>query len=117
MRLWATKFKTVCKTHLEAKTFKDAHERQEIHWLAKCSPTIKRLVETRLDSAGEGPLCLRRHLDPRVQCLEAFSLQGGHWLLDGTWFDADDVCAEPFAEISFSLGWLWPFDPMPQQGQ
>lgn len=52
------------------------------------------------------------HLDPRVRCLEAFTLVAGHWQLDGTWFDADEVCAEPFAAITFSLGLLWPFDDL-----
>ncbi len=51
-------------------------------------------------------------LDPRVRCLETFSLDAGHWQLDGTWFDADEVCTEPFAQISFSLGLLWPFDQL-----
>ncbi len=52
------------------------------------------------------------HLDPRVRCLEAFSLIAEHWQLDGTWFDADEVRAEPFTAISFSLGLLWPFDDL-----
>jgi Uma2 family endonuclease len=51
-------------------------------------------------------------LDPRVRCLETFSLQTGHWQVDGTWFDTDEVRAEPFAQISFSLGLLWPFDQL-----
>jgi Uma2 family endonuclease len=52
------------------------------------------------------------HLDPRVRGLEAFSLVGEHWQRDGTWFDADEVRAEPFTAISFSLALLWPFDDL-----
>ncbi len=52
------------------------------------------------------------HLDPRVRCLETFSLSGEHWQLDGSWFDADEVRVEPFNAISFSLGLLWPFDDL-----
>jgi Putative restriction endonuclease len=55
------------------------------------------------------------HLDPRVKGLESFELVGSHWQLDGTWFDAEEVKAKPFAGISFSLGLLWPFDQLPQQ--
>jgi Uma2 family endonuclease len=53
-------------------------------------------------------------LDPRVKSLEPFELVGSHWQLDGTWFDADEVRAKPFAEISFSLALLWPFDQLPE---
>lgn len=52
------------------------------------------------------------HVDPRPQILEAFELRDGKWLLVNV-FRADDevVAAPPFAELGFSLGVLWPFDP------
>jgi Uma2 family endonuclease len=55
-----------------------------------------------------------RHLwfaDPRPKMLEVFELSGGKWLLHGAFRDNAEVAAPPFAEQSFSLGLLWPFDP------
>ena len=49
-------------------------------------------------------------VDPRGRTLEVFTRQEKNWLLTHTFFDADMVCAPPFAELKFSLGLLWPFD-------
>jgi Uma2 family endonuclease len=49
-------------------------------------------------------------LDPRTKLLEAFALAEGKWLLVGTFRNSDDVAAQPFDAITFSLGVLWPFD-------
>lgn len=51
------------------------------------------------------------HLDARVRSLETFARRDRCWLLTGTYFDQDEVRAEPFGDIAFSLGLLWPFDP------
>ena len=50
-------------------------------------------------------------LDPIAQVLETFSLDAGKWTLIAT-FQADEVVeVEPFAEHTFRLSLLWPFDP------
>ena len=53
------------------------------------------------------------HLDPRAKSLETFTRADKSWLLTGTYFDSDEVCAPPFTELKFSLGLLWPFDRPP----
>ena len=50
-------------------------------------------------------------LDPRARSLEVFRRQEQDWLLTHTFFETEAVRAPPFAEIEFSLGLLWPFDP------
>ncbi len=54
-------------------------------------------------------------VDPRVKSLEAFRRQDKEWLLIGTFFDDADVNAEPFTDLTFPLGRLWPLD-QPEQG-
>lgn len=51
------------------------------------------------------------HVDPRVRMLEVFARQERDWLLTGTFFENDEVCAAPFPALTFRLGLLWPFDP------
>lgn len=53
------------------------------------------------------------HVDPRPKILEAFELTDGKWLLLDAFRGNADVAASPFAEVSFPLGLLWPFDPPP----
>ena len=43
--------------------------------------------------------------------LEVFELREGKWLLLDVFHDNANVTAQPFAQVSFSLGLLWPFDP------
>jgi len=50
-------------------------------------------------------------IDPRARTLEVFVRLDKNWLLTHTFFDADEVSAPPFNELTFSLGLLWPFDP------
>jgi hypothetical protein len=50
-------------------------------------------------------------IEPRARSLEVFRRQERDWLLTHTFFDEEPVRAPPFAEIEFSLGLLWPFDP------
>ncbi|MFO1173072.1 MAG: Uma2 family endonuclease [Hyphomicrobiaceae bacterium] len=50
-------------------------------------------------------------VDPRLKSLEVFRRQDNGWLLTGTFFENDDVNAEPFTELTFPLGRLWPLDP------
>src|SRR5581483_2502269 len=61
--------------------------------------------------AGVGHLW---HLDPVLRMLEVFAFRDGKWLLLGSFHDNAEVVAPPFAEVSFSLGLLWPFDPAPE---
>jgi Uma2 family endonuclease len=49
-------------------------------------------------------------VDPPEQTLEVLRLQKNDWLLLDTFIGGDDVCAEPFEAITFSLGLFWPFD-------
>lgn len=49
-------------------------------------------------------------IDPRRQTLEAFELAGGEWQASGIRRAADEVRAEPFGSLAFSLAELWPFD-------
>lgn len=57
--------------------------------------------------AGVGFMWL---VDPRLQILEAFRNDGGHWIKIGDWNSADQVNAPPFDAIPFSLADLWPLD-------
>ena len=43
--------------------------------------------------------------------LEVFELRDGKWLLLDVFHDNAEVAALPFAQLSFLLGLLWPFDP------
>jgi len=62
-------------------------------------------------SAGVSFLWL---LDPVSQLLEAFSLSGEHWVLEGVATGANAVSLPPFEAISFPLSVLFPFDePLP----
>lgn len=53
------------------------------------------------------------YLDPEYKTLEVFGRGAEHWQTLKTFGGHDDVCAEPFDAISFSLGALWPYDPPP----
>jgi Uma2 family endonuclease len=55
------------------------------------------------------------HLDPMLRMLEVFALRDGKWLLLGAFHDSAEVAAPPFAHARFSLGLLWPFDPVPER--
>ena len=46
-------------------------------------------------------------LDPDIRTLEAYSFSDGHWLLEGTWKDDDQVRTAPFAEVVLHLDDLW----------
>jgi Uma2 family endonuclease len=64
----------------------------------------KRLIYA---EAGIGHLW---HVDPVLQMLEVFELRDGKWLLLDVSHDDAEVTAPPFAEPSFRLGLLWPFE-------
>ena len=51
------------------------------------------------------------HVDPVLRMLEVFELRDGKWLLLDVFRDNAEVAAQPFADPSFPLGLLWPFDP------
>jgi Uma2 family endonuclease len=53
------------------------------------------------------------YLDPEYKTLEVFGRGAEHWQTLKTFGGHDDVRAEPFDAISFSLGALWPYDPPP----
>ena len=46
-------------------------------------------------------------VEPDLRTLEVYRLHEGHWLLEGAWQEADEVCAAPFAEMAFPLAGLW----------
>ncbi|MGR9053484.1 MAG: Uma2 family endonuclease [Gammaproteobacteria bacterium] len=52
-------------------------------------------------------------IDPDIRTLEVYSLAQGHWLLEGTWKDDDEVRAVPFAEVVLQLQDLWPPEERP----
>jgi Uma2 family endonuclease len=56
------------------------------------------------------------HVDPVLRMLEVFELRDGKWLLLDVFCDDAQVAAAPFAELTFALSLLWPFDPPAQQG-
>ena len=62
--------------------------------------------------AGVGHLWF---VDPRPEMLEVFELTKDKWLLLDAFFGDAQVIAPPFADVSFPLGLLWPFDPPPAQ--
>lgn len=53
------------------------------------------------------------YLDPEYKTLEVFGRGTEHWQTLKTFGGHDDIRAEPFDAISFSLGALWPYDPPP----
>lgn len=50
-------------------------------------------------------------IDPALQTLEVFRLEGGRWVLLGTHAGNEVVRAEPFAEIDLELDRLWSNPP------
>ena len=48
--------------------------------------------------------------DPRSRMLEVFELNNAKWLLLDVFRDGAQVTAPPFAELTFALSLLWPFD-------
>lgn len=56
-------------------------------------------------------------LSPTARLLEVFARSENAWMLLATFQDADEVSAQPFDAISFSLGVLWPFDVPGQAAQ
>lgn len=53
------------------------------------------------------------YLDPEYKTLEVFGRSAEHWQTLKVFGGHDEVRAEPFDAISFSLGALWPYDPPP----
>jgi Uma2 family endonuclease len=53
------------------------------------------------------------YLDPEYKTLEVFGRGAQHWQALKTFGGHEDVRAEPFDAISFSLGVLWPYDTPP----
>ncbi len=46
-------------------------------------------------------------IDPVVMAMDTFSLDGGKWVLTGSFTENDKVRAEPFPEIEINLEDLW----------
>jgi Uma2 family endonuclease len=82
----------------------------EVHSPGRDAPEERRAVYAK---AGVPYLW---HVDPVLRMLEVFELRGGKWLLLDVYRDNAAVAAPPFADVSFPLGLLWPFDP-PAEGQ
>jgi Uma2 family endonuclease len=51
-------------------------------------------------------------IEPKDRLLEVFQRQDSIWLRTHSFADTEIVSAPPFDAISFSLGQLWPFDPL-----
>jgi Uma2 family endonuclease len=67
----------------------------------------------RIDRAVKMPLYAAEQvnwlwlIDPDLRILEVYSLSEGHWLLEATYKDDDQVRAAPFAEVILRLDDLW----------
>jgi Uma2 family endonuclease len=59
---------------------------------------------------GEAGVSHLWHVDPVLGMLEVFELKDGRWLLLNVFHDDAEVVAAPFAEVTFRLGLLWPFE-------
>jgi len=65
------------------------------------------------DRAGKLPIYARERVghvwlvDPIARTLEACRLEGGPWMLLGTWRDDAKVRVEPFEAVELELGGLW----------
>ncbi len=46
-------------------------------------------------------------IDPAVMTMDTFRLEGGKWVLLGSFTENDKVRAEPFQEIEINLEGLW----------
>lgn len=46
-------------------------------------------------------------LDPVARTLEVLRLDAGRWVITAVHADSEDVCAEPFADITLQLSLLW----------
>jgi len=57
--------------------------------------------------AGEGVAHLWL-VDPDLKTLETYALEGGRWLLLGSYKEDEKVCAPPFDAIELDLSALWP---------
>jgi Uma2 family endonuclease len=66
-----------------------------------------------LDRAEKMPIYAREGVtnvwlvDPLARTLEGCRLEGGRWLILGTWRDDAKVRVEPFAELELELAGLW----------
>jgi Uma2 family endonuclease len=66
-----------------------------------------------IDRAEKMPIYARErvaHLwlvDPLAQTLEAYRLEGGHWILLGAWRGDAKVKVEPFEVFELELAGLW----------
>ena len=50
------------------------------------------------------------YVDPQYRTLEVFAWSEPHWIPVANFGDFEQVSAPPFAELTFDLGALWPFD-------
>jgi hypothetical protein len=46
-------------------------------------------------------------VNPVLRMLEVYRLEGGRWVVLGTYADAETVRAEPFEALALNLGALW----------
>ncbi|MDX2201389.1 MAG: Uma2 family endonuclease [Hyphomicrobiaceae bacterium] len=53
------------------------------------------------------------YVDPQYRTLEVFAWSQPHWVPVANFGDFEQVTAPPFAELTFDLGALWPFDTPP----
>jgi Uma2 family endonuclease len=55
------------------------------------------------------------YVNPVLRMLEAYELREGKWVTLDVFFDAEEVKAPPFIDISFPANRLWPLDPSPEE--
>jgi Uma2 family endonuclease len=54
-------------------------------------------------------------VDPIAEILEVFELEGGRWVVMGSFGGGDVVRAAPFGEVPLELAWLWGRRPAGEQ--
>ena len=72
--------------------------------------TEKRDRTLKMRIYGEAGVSHMWLIDPRLQILESFALEGGRWSKVGDWNSEDQVRAMPFEAHPFKLSDLWPVD-------
>ena len=79
-------------------------------WVAEIeSPSTARIDRTRKRSIYARERI--EHLwfiDPKTRVLEAFRLEGDHWVLLGAWSNGDVARVPPFEAVELELAALWP---------
>lgn len=91
----------------------------DTNWFETPPDWICEVLSPSTEKSDKGPkrhICANYEVDhlwlvePRARSLEVFARKERDWLLTHTYFDADDVIAPPFSDLTLSLALLWPLD-------